>query len=202
MTENASATPPRGLRLDLARELIARAANADAYWTRLVRGQLTDGEVGRGRLTDYTNGDYLRRITDTHGWPGRGLVGDEGASAAWRIALRADNQPPFQRHAERLMYRAVQLGEASVRQWAHLYDRIRLQYGAAQEFGTQYRNGPKGLEREPVNDAANLDLRRREAGLPPAEESLERLRRRLSSEPDYRPEAAADAPTLKFVGVT
>ncbi|MEU7017240.1 DUF6624 domain-containing protein [Streptomyces sp. NPDC046385] len=203
MNENPPTSAPPALRTDVSRELIARAANADLYWTRLVRGQLTDGEIGRGRLVDYTNADVLRRITDAHGWPGWALVGRAGATAAWRIALRADNQPPFQRHAERLMHHAVRMGQASPGHWAHLYDRVCLMYGARQEFGTQYRNGVSGPEREPVNDEPTLDQRRSKVGLPPAEESWKRLRERLAAEPSIRStaEVPAGSLTLTSVGV-
>ncbi|MEV7279737.1 DUF6624 domain-containing protein [Streptomyces sp. NPDC093111] len=168
-------------RPDIAEELIVRAARADEHWSRLVRGRLSDAEIGRGRQADFANAEVLRQITDAHGWPGWAFVGEAGARAAWRIALRADNQPPYQRHAERLMYRAVRLSEASVRQWAHLHDRCDLQRGAAQVYGTQYRNGPAGPEREPVCDPNALDARRAEVGLPPADSALEDLRRRLAT---------------------
>ncbi|MYV68254.1 hypothetical protein GT043_20425 [Streptomyces sp. SID2131] len=169
-------------RPDIAQELIVRAARANEYWSRLVRGQLSGTEIGRGRRADFANAEVLRQITDAHGWPGWALVGEAGASAAWRIALRADNKPPYQRHAEQLMYRAVLLGEASVRQWAHLHDRCALQRGAAQVYGTQYRNGPSGPERELVWDSGALDARRAEVGLPPATTALENLRRRLAAD--------------------
>ncbi|MFJ5938605.1 DUF6624 domain-containing protein [Streptomyces sp. NPDC093071] len=182
-------------RPDIAQELIVRAARADEHWSRLVRGQLSSTEIGRGRRADFANAEVLRQITDAHGWPGWTLAGEAGASAAWRIALRADNQPPYQRHAERLMYRAVQLGEVPLRHWAHLHDRCDLQRGAAQVYGTQYRNGPSGPERGPVCDPNALDARRAEVGLPPATTALEDLRRRLAAG------LQADEATVEFMSV-
>ncbi|WP_432061526.1 DUF6624 domain-containing protein [Streptomyces sp. S1] len=182
-------------RPDIAQELIVRAARANEHWSRLVRGQLSDTEIGGGRRADFANAEVLRHITDAHGWPGWALVGEAGASAAWRIALRADNQPRYQRHAERLLYRAVLLGEASVRQWAHLHDRCDLQRGAAQVYGTQYRNGLSGPEREPVWNSGVLDSRRAEVGLSPAATALENLRRRLAADSEV-----GDS-TLELVGM-
>jgi hypothetical protein len=44
---------------------------------------------------DVANTDRLRAITAEHGWPGRALVGEEGAEAAWLIAQHADQQLDF-----------------------------------------------------------------------------------------------------------
>lgn len=191
-------------RPDLAQELITRAAAADENWSHLFHGRLSHQQIGRGRLADHANAEVLRRIIDDHGWPGRSLVGDDGATAAWRIALRADNHLYLQRHAEHLMRNAVVAGEASRRQWAHLHDRCLLQKGARQEYGTQYRFGHSGtVEREPVHDPDHLDARRADIGLPPAATALEALRRRLTHgpTPTDNHEAAPDPVTHELTSV-
>ncbi|MET9443532.1 DUF6624 domain-containing protein [Streptomyces sp. NPDC006610] len=189
---DAALSRPR--RPDLAQELTIRAAAADENWSHLLHGRLSHQQIGRGRLADHANAEVLRRIIDDHGWPGRSLVGDDGATAAWRIALRADNHLYLQRHAEHLMRNAVILGEASRRQWAHLHDRCLLQKGARQEYGTQYRFGRCGdVEREPVHDPDRLDARRADIGLPPAAAALEALRRRLAHGQAATNSRAADA---------
>ncbi len=193
-------TEPR--RPDIAAELIARAKTASGTWSRLHRGQLSHQEIGRCRLADHANAEVVRRITDHHGWPGWSLVGGGGATAAWQIALRADNQLPIQRYLAHQMYQAVRVDEASMRQWAHLHDRCLLLYGAVQEFGTQYRHGPDGPQRQPVNDPATLDERRAEVGLPPAAVALENLRRRLAAGPRTAADAEeSDAPTAELAAV-
>ncbi len=174
---------PEPRRTDFATELITRAKAASDSWFLLNRGRLSDQEIGRCRLTDHANVEVLRRITADHGWPGWSLVGRDGATAAWRIALRADNRPAIQRYLTDRMYEAVRADEASASQWAHLTDRCLLGYGAAQEYGTQYHHGSDGPQRLLVNDPGTLDERRTEVGLPPAAVALERLIRRLADEP-------------------
>jgi Family of unknown function (DUF6624) len=86
---------------------------------------------------DVANTDRLRAIIAEHGWPGRVLVGDEGAEAAWLIAQHADSQLDFQREALALLERAVHDGDAPASHLAYLTDRVRMNEGRPQLFGTQ-----------------------------------------------------------------
>ncbi|MEU6839227.1 DUF6624 domain-containing protein [Streptomyces rubiginosohelvolus] len=192
-----SAVIPPPLRPDVQRELMARAAAASSTWGRLARMQLSEQEIGRGCHVDHANAGLLRRILGDHGWPGVPLVGHDGSTAAFLIALHADAQTDVQRSAGRLMYAAVQRGTASFRQWVHLHDRCLLNAGVPQLFGTQYRLGPGGPERQPVRDTDALDARRADAGLPSADEALHALRLRLAVDPpaEFR-RHDGDPPTL------
>ncbi|MFJ4338695.1 DUF6624 domain-containing protein [Streptomyces sp. NPDC088915] len=170
----------------LARELIARAERADEHWARLARMQPADQLVGAGRHMDHVNSAFLARAVADYGWPGVPLVGEEGARAAWRLALRADTRADIQRLASRLMHEAVGRGAASLRQWAHLYDRCLVNADLPQLYGTQYRLGPDGPERQTVSEpAVDLDARRAAVGLPPAGLALGRLRDRLTAAPCF-----------------
>ncbi len=90
-----------------------------------------------GQRIDVSNTDRLREIVSEHGWPGRSLVGEEGAHHAWLIAQHADRQLDFQRQALELLADAVQRGEAAQRDWAYLTDRVRMNEGREQVYGTQ-----------------------------------------------------------------
>ncbi|MFF3257803.1 DUF6624 domain-containing protein [Streptomyces sp. NPDC002932] len=174
---------PDPKRPDLGDELIARAASGRSHWSRLARLELPDQQVGVGRHTDHTNAVLLGRIIADYGWPDVFLVGEDGATAAWQIALHADTQREIQQIAGRLLYAAVQQQRAPVRQWAHLHDRCLLNGGLPQLYGTQYVLGPHGAERRPVREPSKLDEHRAEVGLPPADEALQHLRRRLATKP-------------------
>ncbi|MFG2408775.1 DUF6624 domain-containing protein [Streptomyces brevispora] len=174
---------PEPRRPDLGAELIARAAAGRSHWRRLTRLQLPDQQIGVGRHTDHANATVLGRIIADHGWPDAVLVGEDGATAAWQIALHADTQREIQRISARFLYSAVQQQRASLRQWAHLHDRCLLNSDLPQLYGTQYILGPHGAERRSVRELSKLDERRAEVGLPPADEALQRLRRRLAMEP-------------------
>ncbi|MFD3414983.1 DUF6624 domain-containing protein [Streptomyces cyaneofuscatus] len=180
----------------LQRELLARVTSALPRWERLSRQQLSDQEIGHGRHADHANGTFLRRIVGEYGWPVAGLVGEDGAAAAFQFALHADTYVIVQQLSARAMYQAVQAGTASIRQWAHLHDRCLRRAGMPQLFGTQYAMSADGPVREPVREPAALDERRADVGLPSAAEALAHLRQRLSGPP---PSAREDPPTVNLV---
>ncbi|MFF3976618.1 DUF6624 domain-containing protein [Streptomyces sp. NPDC001828] len=168
-------------RADLARELIARAAESAAHRAKRVRDQLDAVQLGRGRHTEHANTAVLRRILAEHDWPGHRLVGPDAARAAWTIALHSDDDPAFQRAAATLLKRAVQDGDAPVQHWAHLHDRALVNHGHDQEYGTQHRLGANSIELCPLRAPESVDARRTTAGLPPLAVALEAVRRRYMS---------------------
>ncbi|MFJ5952227.1 DUF6624 domain-containing protein [Streptomyces noursei] len=178
-------------RPDIAYDLVRRAHAAREQRRKLPLALLSAAEIGMGRHQDHANAQVLRRIVGEHGWPGRSLVGEEAAEAAWQIALYADHLPDFQRLSLRLLSDAVDKGEASLRQWAHLHDRCSVSNGVPQVYGTQHRLGPGGVvERLPVREPERLDERRASVGLPPLAAVRGALCHRRASE---QADEAADA---------
>src|SRR5689334_2249640 len=109
----------------------------------------------------------LRQIIAVFGWPGRALVGESGARAAWRIAMHSYAEPEFMRQCRDLIDGATQQDDAPRWQFAILDDRIRVYEGRPQRFGTQLRHGPQGLEPHPIENEARVNGMRMQAGLPP-----------------------------------
>ena len=100
------------------------------------------------------NAARLRAIIDEYGWPGRALVGERGADAAWRIAQHAIGEPAFMRQCRDLLAAAP-----DVPRWhfAYIDDRARTFEGRPQcVTGTQLRGGPGGLEPCPLEDASRV----------------------------------------------
>jgi hypothetical protein len=115
---------------------------------------------------DVANTDRLREIVDEHGWPGRSLVGEEGAEHAWLLAQHASMQLDFQRRVLDLLTAAVAAGEATPRHLAYLTDRVRMLEGKEQIYGTQYIRDEHGHRvLFPIEDAVHVDERRTEVGL-------------------------------------
>jgi hypothetical protein len=147
-----------------------------------LRGELTAaGELDGGyhpRLEELhrAHASRLRQIIAVFGWPGLGLVGEQGARAAWRIALHAAAEPEFMRQCRELIDTASQQGDVPRWQYALLDDRIRVYEGRPQRYGTQLRNGPAGLEPYPLENEARVNSMRMQAGLPPFAQSLARAR--------------------------
>jgi hypothetical protein len=110
----------------------------------------------------------LKEIVDQYGWPGKSLVGEDGANAAWLLVQHATQDPQFMKHCRGLMKRAMENGEAAPKDYAYLEDRVRLQDGKPQLYGTQFVQDSKGrLVLQPLKDPEDVDIRRRKMGLMP-----------------------------------
>lgn len=129
------------------------------------------------------NAARLTAIIRQYGWPGRRLVGEDGAEAAWLIVQHSIGNPPFMRECLFLLQQAGSRGEAPLWQAAMLEDRIRMFEGRPQIYGTQFRPGEHG---EPVpymiEDPAGVNDRRRAVGLNTLEERTAELREQADRE--------------------
>jgi hypothetical protein len=181
-------------RPDIAHDLVERANASRLFRERLTRGLLSHPEQQWGIHQERANAGVLRRLFGQHEWPGLSLVGEDGAEAAWRLALHADHEPGLQRMALLLLAKAVEQGEAPIQHWAHLHDRTQVSAGQPQQYGTQHRLAPGGeVTLLLVHDPASLDNRRNSVGLPPAAVAHEGLRRRYARTQHDDP-ADADPP--------
>ncbi|HEX8230215.1 MAG TPA: DUF6624 domain-containing protein [Chloroflexia bacterium] len=118
----------------------------------------------------------MREIIESHGWPGRSLVGDDGCRAAGFVVQHAILDPELQRRCVGLLTDAVEHGEADGFMLALLTDRVLVQEGKLQIYGTQYTGAPGGgVEPLPVAEPDKVDERRRAVGLPPLAENTARL---------------------------
>ncbi|MFI7446050.1 DUF6624 domain-containing protein [Nonomuraea sp. NPDC049714] len=124
------------------------------------------------------NTDRMRQILDTRGWPGRAMVGEDGAHAAWALIQHADLDLDLQRRGLELMRRAVDDGDADPGDLAYLVDRVRVAEHKPQLYGTQWETTADGewKPRTPIENEAQVDERRAEAGLKPLREYLQELK--------------------------
>ena len=119
------------------------------------------------RETDRENLAWMREVVRRHGWPGKSLVGTDGANAAWLLVQHADHDRPFQKRCLVLLEEAVKKGEAAGEQLAYLTDRVRVGENKKQVYGTQLRLVDGKYRPQPIEDEANVDKRRKAVGLPP-----------------------------------
>ncbi|MFL5882249.1 MAG: hypothetical protein ACJ782_19690 [Actinomycetota bacterium] len=78
----------------------------------------------------------LVQILDSYGWPGRSLVGEDGAAAAWTLALHTMPDPDILRRGPTLMRDAAAAGEVEPWQVGFLVDRVSLVERNVQVYGT------------------------------------------------------------------
>jgi len=114
---------------------------------------------------DHDNTERMKEIIKHFGWPGKSLVGTDGANAAWLLVQHADHDLPFQKECLVLLRSAVNKGEATGQQLAYLTDRVLVGEKKKQVYGTQFRMVNGKLEPCPIEDETNVDKRRKESGL-------------------------------------
>jgi hypothetical protein len=130
---------------------------------------------------DRRNTAWLAKVVRLRGWPGAAAFGEDGAHAAWLLAQHADQRPGVQRRFLEAMREAVASGDADRSNLAYLEDRVRVNAGRPQIYGTQYTTTATGFGPQPIEDPDGLDDRRASAGLPPMAEYDARMRRLADS---------------------
>jgi hypothetical protein len=125
---------------------------------------------------DEENTRWLAEVLSARGWPGRTLVGEEGAGAAWLLAQHADRDPGRQRTFLHALRSAVGQGQASRAHLAYLEDRVRVNAGQPQLYGTQFTVTDGEIGPCPIEDRQRLDERRADAGLEPFADYEARMR--------------------------
>lgn len=192
--------------MSLRDELLAMAAEDHAVRTALA----ADGSLFRGyhpTMADVhrRNAARLETIIAQHGWPGRSLVGDAGAAAAWLVLQHAIGNPPLQRRGLELL-KSAPPGEVSPAQVAMLDDRIRAFEGRPQLYGSQYDWDANGvLNPLPIEDPEGVDERRLAVGLAPLAENTTRIRETTAAggqgpPPDWKARQQAKAEWERSVG--
>ncbi len=116
----------------------------------------------------------VEEIFDIHGFPGFDLVGEKGSQHFWLMVQHSDHDPEFQEKVLGQMEVAVANGNANPSNYGLLVDRVNLNTGKPQIYGTQVTYNMDLCQAYPRNlaDSANVNERRKSIGLPPLEEYL------------------------------
>ncbi|MDX6523246.1 MAG: hypothetical protein QOI17_759 [Gaiellales bacterium] len=177
------------IELFLHEELLAMAGEDGAMRERLVAdGSLFDGYNPLMAIVHRRNGDRLSEIVEAHGWPGRSLVGEDGADAAWLVLKHAIGDPGLQRRCLPLLELAAAGGDIPPWHFATLLDGIRFYEGRPQVYGSMFDWDENGeLAPWPIEDADEVDQRRALVGLPPLAEQIQSVRMAAGAEGDRRP---------------
>ncbi|MES2226091.1 MAG: DUF6624 domain-containing protein [Patescibacteria group bacterium] len=159
----------------LAVEILARyATDQDMRSSNLKDDSIWDENVDR------ENTERMRSVIAEIGWPTISKVGKEAAHAAWTIVQHADHDSGFQEHCLSLM-KAESPDEVEVRDTAFLEDRVRVNTGRLQLYGTQFHETRDAATRQivvaygpqPIEDIEHIDERRASVGLGPFKEHRE-----------------------------
>ena len=125
-----------------------------------------------GVEVDAENREALKAIIEAHGFPTAELVGEEGMHAVFILIQHADRDPEWQKAQLPYIEAAVKNGGLDGQDYAYLYDRIQVNAGKPQRYGTQFSKvdpATKTIELAAVEDPDNLNQRRMEVGMMPIE---------------------------------
>ena len=174
-------------------ELLAmKQTDGDTRSRLLSEGKLYEGYAEAMQRVHCENAERLDEIVDRYGWPGISLVGLEGCRAAWLIAQHSICTPDLQRKFLALLADASERGDVPRAQVAYLTDRIRFNEGRPEIYGTVLDWNERGELSCEVEDAAHLDARRKEVGLPPFSQDLARHREEIDAEGGKAPANLAE----------
>ncbi len=120
-----------------------------------------------------THKKRLVEMLEVFGCPGYSLVGKEGENNYWLMVQHCDSDPDFQSRVLEKLRREVDNKNAEGRHFGLLTDRVKINSGNKQVYGTQVSYNSMGQAYpKALADSANVNKRREEVGLEPLEEYL------------------------------
>ncbi len=133
----------------------------------------TDSAAAAYQRVIRSNFPVVQQILDKYGFPGYDLIGKEGSGNYFILVQHSDFNVDFQKKALKLMKIQVDKKNASGSTYGYLVDRIKINTGKKQIYGTQVQMGENGTKLKPCTDTLNLDKRRKSIGLSPIKDYLE-----------------------------
>jgi hypothetical protein len=121
---------------------------------------------------DGANRERLKEIINEFGFPTRQLVGKEAMHGVFLIIQHSDIDKEWQKEQLPNIEKAVRQGDMDGQSYGYLYDRIKVNGGEKQLYGTQLKSVDpitKTVELADTEDLQNLDKRRMEVGIMPIE---------------------------------
>jgi Ca-activated chloride channel homolog len=135
--------------------------------------------IERMRKKRLENAARLCAILKEYGWPTKALVGEEGVEAALFL-LRDSPVAQMKYDLLPVITAAAKIGEVSRPDFASYVDRMRLDAGLKQVFGTQATIADGFLVLYPIESEKGVDARRKQFELPPLDEYIKYLQIKYS----------------------
>lgn len=151
--QKAAGLPPDGLSLD------------SPQWHRFKDSVFT---------LHYTK---LEKIFNRTGYPGYDQVGTGGSYDFWLLVQHLDKWPAFQQRVLDSMQKQMARNNASPKDFAYLTDRVRLNSGQKQLYGTQvgYNTDSCQAVPKPLENPESVNKRRKAVGLERIERYLNQM---------------------------
>ena len=112
---------------------------------------------------DAQNTETMKEIVRQMGWPTISKVGKEVSDMAELLVRHADHDVEFQKQCLQLMKEAK--GDVDQINLAFLEDRVRVNEGRLQLYGTQFFGEGENYGPRPIEDQDHVDERRKAVGM-------------------------------------
>lgn len=123
-------------------------------------------------LIDYAHNYQIGKIIQEYGYPTKSLIGKKALMDFWLLIQHQDNDV-------RLQEECLQRCGFASRELAHLTDRVLINKGKKQTYGTQLRRLATGrLTPHPIKAKSSVDRRREVIGLESLSEYIKRANQR------------------------
>lgn len=140
----------------------------------------------KGKYLDYTGEQWnkfrdsvqtnikirVEEMFDKYGFLGYNKVGKEGSKHFWLLVQHSDKYQDFQKKVLKAMNKEVKKENANPSDYAYLYDRVKVNSGEKQKFGTQldFDKTGKPFPKIGLMDSVNVDKLRKTYGLEPLQD--------------------------------
>mgnify|MGYP001331349733 CR=1 FL=1 len=116
----------------------------------------------------------LKKIIAENGYPTYDLVGKDAGDKFFTMIQHSDADLKFQKETLKTIEKLVKKKQANARSFAFLTDRVNINYGKPQIYGSQldYKDGQAVSKN--LKDPKNVNKRRAELGLGPLEDYLKK----------------------------
>ncbi|MBS0647653.1 MAG: hypothetical protein JSS10_00340 [Verrucomicrobia bacterium] len=121
----------------------------------------------------------LKTIVFEFEWPGKSLIGEDGVERFWTLIQHCDQEVIFQELCLQHLNAAVKNQEASRKYIPFLHDRVLINRGLKQLYGTQLRIVDKQLVACPIAEPDQLERRRKEYDMEPISEYFQKIKGRI-----------------------
>ncbi len=116
---------------------------------------------------------WLKQYLSAEGYPGFDRVGEESSSNFWLMVQHCDEDLEFQKQVLQALKVEVDRENGSGSNYAYLYDRVQINQGLEQYYGTQLDYSWDGQAfAQAVRDSLGVNERRLALGLEPLEDYL------------------------------
>jgi hypothetical protein len=121
------------------------------------------------------NEQRLIRLFDRYGYPGYDLVGKKGSNDFWLMVQHCDKNVDFQQKVLNKMKEELPGKNADPKNYAYLTDRVSINTGQKQIYGTQVAYNTDSCQAipKPLEDSLNVNKRRIAISLEPIENYLD-----------------------------